>query len=327
MADLTDIIDTAKKMKANDYRGPFAWARKVIDYVADLSAPTAAGAPAVTEREFYPMAWRVSFNEGKTWTVYEWDPTGKVANAVVQPLILGADVANNLFIEARCDGPWLVCIGKVHSTEGEARAACVALQQSTLPTATLYARASLGAAPTAPASASAPATPAPTAGQTFTTTLRKALKRTDVFTLRESASLAAFDHDNLTRHGDSDSVKFVSEYGDLSFGPFWLDQPVEIEADGGSSITTRYEGGKENDTYKVWFERRVALQQAHLADPELATPSEPPINDEALWDLTCNAQGWNKESQIIHLEGFIRERGLMGELGAYAAAAAEEENS
>lgn len=40
-----------------------------------------------------------------------------------------------------------------------------------------------------------------------------------------------------------------------------------------------------------------------------------------------NAQGWSEDSQIIHLEGFIRQRGLFGHLVEYAQAAAEEENA
>lgn len=47
---------------------------------------------------------------------------------------------------------------------------------------------------------------------------------------------------------------------------------------------------------------------------------------EASWESTVNAQGWNEESRLIHLEGFLREKGLFGEFAVYAARAAEEEN-
>lgn len=44
------------------------------------------------------------------------------------------------------------------------------------------------------------------------------------------------------------------------------------------------------------------------------------------WNETVNRQGWNDASQVLHLEGFIREMSLMTALAAYAARAAEEEN-
>lgn len=47
---------------------------------------------------------------------------------------------------------------------------------------------------------------------------------------------------------------------------------------------------------------------------------------EQRWTRACNQQGWNEASQIIHLEGFIREKGLFDELAAYAEMAAAEEN-
>lgn len=44
------------------------------------------------------------------------------------------------------------------------------------------------------------------------------------------------------------------------------------------------------------------------------------------WEMICNEQGWDEESQIIHLEAFIRSRGLDLDLAVYAAAVAAEEN-
>lgn len=44
------------------------------------------------------------------------------------------------------------------------------------------------------------------------------------------------------------------------------------------------------------------------------------------WVDTVNRQFWNDASQVIHLEGFIREMGLMPALAAYAKRAAAEEN-
>ena len=47
---------------------------------------------------------------------------------------------------------------------------------------------------------------------------------------------------------------------------------------------------------------------------------------ETSWINLCGDQGWNEVSQIIHLEGFIRDKGLFAEFAAYAQAAANEEN-
>lgn len=47
---------------------------------------------------------------------------------------------------------------------------------------------------------------------------------------------------------------------------------------------------------------------------------------EADWVATVNAQGWDDQSEIVHLQGFIRDMGLMPALAAYAAAVAKEEN-
>ena len=45
---------------------------------------------------------------------------------------------------------------------------------------------------------------------------------------------------------------------------------------------------------------------------------------EKRWFNVCNRQGWNDHT--VHLEGFIRELGLMDALAAYAERAAAEEN-
>lgn len=81
-----------------------------------------------------PVAWRVSFNGGHTWTVFEWNPTGRVGDAIIQPLVIGdigSRIADHLFIDQRGDGPWLVCVEKVFDTEDQARSACVKWQEAT----------------------------------------------------------------------------------------------------------------------------------------------------------------------------------------------------
>ncbi len=50
---------------------------------------------------------------------------------------------------------------------------------------------------------------------------------------------------------------------------------------------------------------------------------------EASWGATCKAQGWHGASRELLLERFLRDRGLMAELGAAAElwAAAENQSS
>ena len=63
--------------------------------------------------------------------------------------------------------------------------------------------------------------------------------------------------------------------------------------------------------------------------PDLNTPAslETSAAAESQWANLCNEQGWNEASQIIHLEGFLRDQGLFPKFVAYAEAVAAEENS
>lgn len=47
---------------------------------------------------------------------------------------------------------------------------------------------------------------------------------------------------------------------------------------------------------------------------------------ESEWARIVNAHGWNDESQIIHLEGFLADQGLMAQFVEYARAVAAEES-
>lgn len=64
-------------------------------------------------------------------------------------------------------------------------------------------------------------------------------------------------------------------------------------------------------------EREEAAEVEAVADSMAA---------EGQWERICNEQGWNEASQIVHLEGFIRQRGLFPDFAAYAAEAQREEN-
>lgn len=53
-----------------------------------------------------------------------------------------------------------------------------------------------------------------------------------------------------------------------------------------------------------------------------------PVNEahEVLEEI-ADIQGWDEESTIIHLTGFITEQGLVGEFEKYLQVVAKEENS
>lgn len=48
---------------------------------------------------------------------------------------------------------------------------------------------------------------------------------------------------------------------------------------------------------------------------------------ETRYNKTCNEQGWDEATQIIHMEGFLSAKGLFEEFATYAAMAAAEENN
>lgn len=47
---------------------------------------------------------------------------------------------------------------------------------------------------------------------------------------------------------------------------------------------------------------------------------------ETRWINVCNEQGWGADLQVLHLEAFIRGKGLMNEFAQYAEEVAAEEN-
>jgi hypothetical protein len=66
----------------------------------------------------------------------------------------------------------------------------------------------------------------------------------------------------------------------------------------------------------------VAAKRAGIA---LALPESEEAAERA-WMGVVNKQGWNRESEIQHLEGFIRANGLMVDFAKYAEHAARKEN-
>lgn len=53
--------------------------------------------------------------------------------------------------------------------------------------------------------------------------------------------------------------------------------------------------------------------------------AETTAEGEQIWNDVCNAQGWDNYSQILHLEEFIRKKGLFAEFSTFAQDAAAEE--
>lgn len=80
----------------------------------------------------------------------------------------------------------------------------------------------------------------------------------------------------------------------------------------------------------------IAAQRSARTAERLSTGSSTTAGTETLddpqasaahaWQNICDEQGWNESSQLEHLEGFIRERGLFVDFAAYAEAAAAAEN-
>lgn len=71
------------------------------------------------------------------------------------------------------------------------------------------------------------------------------------------------------------------------------------------------------------------IESGDLTQPELPTPvpHETSAAAESRWMDLCNEQGWNEASQILHLEGFLRDNGLLQRFVSYAESAAAEENA
>ncbi|KVP96908.1 hypothetical protein WJ97_13880 [Burkholderia ubonensis] len=65
--------------------------------------------------------------------------------------------------------------------------------------------------------------------------------------------------------------------------------------------------------------------RATMADPKAVEAAEAAGRKQ--WHDACHRMGWNEESQIVHLEGFLAQKGLMVEFGAYVQAAAKEEQA
>lgn len=80
-------------------------------------------------------------------------------------------------------------------------------------------------------------------------------------------------------------------------------------------------------------EIEFSLEQWRLIHEELAKRAgvEPVTYEsesaaERVWTQAVNRQGWDRESEILHLEGFLRSAGLMGEFAKYIKGVVDEES-
>lgn len=72
---------------------------------------------------------------------------------------------------------------------------------------------------------------------------------------------------------------------------------------------------------------RLTKEAQKVAAGENDKPADDSEFDaERKWQQLCREQRWNVETQVILLEGFLRDKGLFGEFAAVAEKAAEEEN-
>lgn len=103
---------------------------------------------------------------------------------------------------------------------------------------------------------------------TFKTTLRKALDRADCVTLIEETSFGQVEHKYVGRSHADDTVSFILGEDRDSFGPFRLDQEIEIEDYGRATLVAMLdddaEPGEEPVEVEVYFERTVPLNASHL---------------------------------------------------------------
>lgn len=63
------------------------------------------------------------------------------------------------------------------------------------------------------------------------------------------------------------------------------------------------------------------------AELPIQPPHETSAAAESRWMELCNEQGWNEASQVVHLEGFLRDNNLLQRFVSYAESAAAEENA
>ena len=154
----------------------------------------------------------------------------------------------------------------------------------------------------------------PPAKQTFAQFLAL-LEQADAVIADGSPLLTSWDAEEVTGDGENQVVRFS-----------WIDD----EGLGYSITLTEEEIANGSWVGTSFFCLDAEGDETQFTLYRTAPIVPPPLmrrDAETQYKQTCNQQGWNQDSQILHLEGFIREKGLFAELAAYAKQAAEEENN
>jgi hypothetical protein len=139
-------------------------------------------------------------------------------------------------------------------------------------------------------------------------------------------------HDAKTIHGRA--ARLLARHTDMGFTkdgkPMVIDQAFElVAAEEGyrnqhelrAAATKRGNGVVAAGGI---FARGVAeAGDTPAVDPQVTEQAEKLGRSQ--WHDACNRMGWNRDSEIVHLEGFLAQKGLMAEFGAYAQTVALEE--
>jgi hypothetical protein len=119
-------------------------------------------------------------------------------------------------------------------------------------------------------------------------------------------------YDAKTIHGRA--ARLLARHTQMGFTkdgkPMVIDQAFELVA--------------AEEGYRNQHELRAAAQKKP-ADVDANAIAQAELAGRDLWHDACNRLGWNEQSQILHLEGFLANKGLLAEFGAYAEEAAKEE--
>jgi len=100
--------------------------------------------------------------------------------------------------------------------------------------------------------------------------------------------------------------------------------PYELDEEFAKAVMVQHTIDEDdfNHAYEAWT--HIVEEAAKRLGVQPVTHESEKAGEQA-WINVINRMGWDDRSEILHLEGFLRERGLMGELAKYAERVAREE--